>query len=138
MKFINIITIDWYDNVIKSLCKDDNGITYYCSIVAMDANTNQKIYLCVNIEYLKGYDELKIIIQNDSFKENWGQLSKLIKLKKNNETYLLKANDIIRDEVNLISYKNDMVLPAKVLWGEYPDNLEQAAKIEDWWIYFPN
>ncbi|MFA6249789.1 MAG: hypothetical protein WC615_22840 [Mucilaginibacter sp.] len=104
----------------------------------MDANTDQKIYLCINIEYLRGCEELKVIIENDSFKENWDQLSKLIKLKKINEIYLLKAKDIGRDEVKLISYKNDIALPAKVLWGEYPDNLEQAAKIEDWWIYFPN
>ncbi|MEB0262202.1 MULTISPECIES: hypothetical protein [unclassified Mucilaginibacter] len=137
MKFVDTITIDWYDNVLKCFCKDVNGTTYYCSVIALDKNGDQKIYLCVDIEYLKGHEELKSIIKMGSFKENWNLLSKLIRLKKINTIYLLKAKNIVTADIQLIPYKNNGSVPVKVFFGEYPYDLEEAGKMENWWSYFP-
>jgi hypothetical protein len=136
MKFINEITIDWYDNILKSFCKGADNITYYCCILALDHITDQKVYLCVNIKYLLGSKELKEIIQSNSFKENWERLPMLIDLSDDNETYLIKSKDLRTDEIELLKYKNNFNFSQDILFGEYPEVLDQAAKIDNWWSYF--
>jgi hypothetical protein len=135
MKFINEITIDWYDNILKSFCTDGNNNIYYCCVLAIDEVTNQKVYLCVNLKYLKGYVELKPIIKEKSFKLNWNKLPSLIELNKENESYLIKTNDLRGDKMKFTKYKKNVDLPSNIIWGEYPEFLEEAGKIDDWWRY---
>ncbi len=137
MQFIEELTIDWYDNILKSFCRDINNITYYCCVLALNSKTNEKIYLCIDVKYLKGCNVLKEIIDQNSFKENWDRLSDLIVVKKKNETFLIKAKNLRVDQIHLIKYKDNCKWSKKIIWGEYPIVLEKAAKIDNWWSYFP-
>jgi hypothetical protein len=136
MKFTKEITIDWYDNILKAFCFDSDDRIYYCCIVSQNTETDQKIYLCVDIAYLQGYDELQNIIKTDSFKQNWSRLSKLIRLNRINETYLIKAADLRNDQIEFVKYKSNFASSTDVLFGEYPEVIEDAAKIDDWWAVY--
>ena len=74
-------------------------------------------------------------IKEKSFKTSWNRLPALISLNKENETYLIKTKDLRGDQLTFIKYKKNVDLPGNVIWGEYPDFLEDAAKIDDWWSY---
>jgi len=135
MKFSKVSIIDWYDNILKAFATDSDGKIYYCTLLALDQTTNKKVYLCVSIEYLFGFDELLDITKADSFEENWNKLVKLVKIKKRNETFLIKATNLREEGIELIRYKTDFAWPNKVVWGEYPEYLNKAKKIDDWWSY---
>ncbi|WP_183560719.1 hypothetical protein [Mucilaginibacter sp. SP1R1] len=135
MKFINELTIDWYDNILKAFCKADNDVIYYCCLLALDKITDQKIYLCVEIKYLMGYQELLRILEKNSFKEHWHELRYLIKIKNQNQSYLIRAKDLRIDEVKLIDYKTNYGWPEEILFGEYPEVLDVAAEVDQWWKY---
>ena len=136
MKFIQEITIDWYDNILKSFCKDGDNKTYYCCILAINEISDEKIYLCIEIKYLKGYNKLKDFIDENSFASHWNELSNLIDVKKINYTYLVKANNLRTDEIKLVKYKANYEWPKEIIWGEYPQVLDAAAIIENWWKLF--
>ncbi|MBD1364236.1 hypothetical protein IDJ77_10490 [Mucilaginibacter sp. ZT4R22] len=137
MAFKEVITIDWYDGIIVAFCKADSGEIFYCSLVGGDdlIHPRNKIYLCINLRNLKGYEALLEIIAAYSFKENWNKLSKLIVLKNSyEECYLAKTRDLSA-AVEFIRYKDNFRWPKKVLWGEFPDNVEAADKLDDWLKY---
>jgi len=136
MKFDEVVTIDWYDNILKSFCFDDSNAVYYCCILALNAQTDEKIYFCVDIKYIAGQSELIDIIKSDSFKENWNRMPKLVRLKKVNQAYLIKARNLRTDQVDLVRYKDNVKLSKKILWGEYPDVLEDTGEIDNWWLTF--
>jgi hypothetical protein len=136
MKFSKTITIDWYDNVLKAFCIADDHTIYYCCLLAMDKTTNEKIYLCAEIKYLKGKDKLIQIIENDSFKERWDELSKLTSLKPKNKTYLVKAKDLLTEDVELLDHKQNHRVPKSITWGDYPYVLDKAQNIDNWWSYY--
>lgn len=135
MKFTEEITVDWYDNILKSFCTDETGIIYYCCLLALNRITNEKVYLCVDIKYLKGYSALEEIIKTKSFRENWNKLPTLIDIKNKNEVYLIKAKDLRTDQIRWIPYKSNFIWPKKVVWGEYPELLAMSEKIDNWWKY---
>lgn len=140
MKFKKEIIIDWYDNIIQSFRTDDNDITYYCCLLAINNLTNDKIYLNVDIAYLKGCDDLVQIINSNSFKEDWHKLHALISIKERNKSRLIKTKDL-RSDINItqiINYKENYEWPDDVIWGEYPESLSEAEKIENWWALFDN
>ncbi|MEZ2338117.1 hypothetical protein AB6735_20880 [Mucilaginibacter sp. RCC_168] len=134
MRFVSELTIDWYDNILKSFCTNDDNEIFYCCIVALDPTNDEKIYLCTDIKYLKGYKELIGIIETDSFKENWNRLSKLLKLNRVNKTYLIRTKNLRGDQNKIIPYKVNYSCPKKILWGEeLPEILDFATGIDNWW-----
>ena|ERR1700749_4591953 len=134
MKFIEVEIIEWYDDIIRSFCKTENNNIYYCSILARNTDTDEKVYLCVDIKYLSGYSKLKEILKYKSVAKHWNELFDLIHLKVHNETYIIKTKNI-KDDIHLMKYKQNFQWPNDIISGEYPLILEKAKHIEDWMAY---
>jgi hypothetical protein len=135
MKFIENHIIDWYDNILKAFAKSDNGATYYCCLLAFNPETENKVYLCIDVKFLKGSEQLSQIIDAGSFKEFYHKLSGMIRTKRKNNCYLIKTKELFNSEVQLINYRSNLSWPKRILWGEYPYLLEDAEKIDNWWFY---
>ncbi|MGN8072817.1 hypothetical protein [Mucilaginibacter sp. 22184] len=132
MIFSEIQIIEWYDDIIKAFCINDDTV-YYCTILALDPNTEDKVYLFLNIKYLRGHDKLRNIIETNTIKESWAELSNLIQLNKKNETFIAKARDLQVDQVQLSKYKINYNWPKSIIWGEFPQLLLESKKIDNWW-----
>lgn len=70
MKFKEIVIYNWYDNIISAFYKTDEGIIYYCNLVAMDNNQVEKIYTCIELKYFVQVDVLLRVIENSVYLEN--------------------------------------------------------------------
>lgn len=137
MVFKEVITIDWYDNIISAFAKADDGEMFYCTLLGGDEKYkwHKKVYLCINIRYFKGYKSLLEIIAAGSYKENWNKLGKLIVLKDSyKECYLAKTTDLLIS-AEFVRYTDNYRWPRPVLWSEFPVNVEAADLLDNWLKY---
>lgn len=142
MKFIETTTLDWYDNVLKSFCTDDDGVIYYCWLLALNHVTNDKIYLCAELKYLKGGSLLKQMIKSGIFKSGepmdedaWDELSLLISLKPKNETFLIKTKNLLTDEIQLLKYRDNCRCHKKIIWADIQVLWETRERQDNWMVY---
>jgi hypothetical protein len=135
MKFDEIKIVDWYDNIINAFCKSTDG-TYYCALLALDLDTDEKIYVCISIKFFKYNKEISKIIESNSLKENWNRFYNILNLvNPENQSYLIKTKDLNGDSLKIVKYKDNFNWD-KVLFGDYPEVLNKASSKDNWWQYW--
>jgi hypothetical protein len=135
MKFDEIIIIDWYDNIINAFCKNTDD-TYYCSLLALDMISDEKIYVCISIKFFKHYKEISEIIKSNNLKDNWERFYNILNLvNPKNQSYLIKTKDLKGNSFEVVKYKDNFNWDA-VLFDDYPEVLDKTSSKDNWWQYW--
>lgn len=134
--FQNIKIIDWYDDIIKAICQD--GVrNYYCSLLALDEKTDEKIYVLIDIEYFIEKQNILNLMREDFLGADWTYLRNLFNnVNPANESWLIKTENLNKNQSNIVKYKTNFDWKSGVLFGDYPEVLSQAIKIDNWWGYW--
>jgi hypothetical protein len=137
MKFKEVIIYNWYDNVITAFCKTDENIIYYCSLVAIDSQQVEKIYICIELKYFLQADIILRIIKDNTYLENEDVLQKALNIvRPSNESFLIKTDNLLTSNLKIVKYKSNFNWNHNFFNIDYPTGLEISAKLADWWGYF--
>lgn len=137
MKFQEVIILDWYDYIITAFCKDEKNITYICNLLAIDHIKGDKIYVCIELKYFVQSDLILSIIKRNKCLEQEEVLQKALNMVTlNNESFLIKTDDLKSNSLIVIKYKNNFNWNHDFLSTDYPNSLEKSEQLDDWWKYF--
>lgn len=137
MKFKEVIIYNWYDNIISAFCKTDEGLVYYCNLVAMDNDQVEKIYTCIELKYFVQADILLRVIENNTYLGNEDILHQALnKVRVSNESFLIKTDNLQESNLKIVKYKRDFNWNRNFFSIDYPAGLEISANLDDWWGYF--
>ncbi|MXV14173.1 hypothetical protein [Hufsiella ginkgonis] len=137
MHFIEVSILDWYDNIIKAFCKTEDNTIYYCSLVYIDKSTDNKIYICVDIEFFEAYEQIISFIESDALKEHWDELYSLLNnIRSEAKLYLIETDDLMSDQSKFIRYNENVEKLEGLLFADYPDLLEETGQVDNWPAFF--
>lgn len=138
MKFAELIIYEWYDNIISAFCTSYSGNLYYCNLLAQDEEGVDKIYVCIELKHFEQSDVIEGIIDRQSYQQDELLLQQALNsVKPQNESLLIKARHLGTDSLETISYTKDFNWNHNFFsTGDYPNTLDVAAKLDDWWSYF--
>ncbi|PYF74069.1 hypothetical protein [Pedobacter nutrimenti] len=137
MKFKEVLTLDWYDDIITAFCKSSEDLIYYCNLLAMDKEKGDKIYVCMELKYFVQSTTLNRLIETNSFLNNEDILLKALNMiTLTNESFLIKTSDLRSNNLKVIQYKRDFNWNHNFFSIDYPDALKISAQLDNWWAYF--
>jgi hypothetical protein len=135
-KFEKVEIIDWYDKIIKAFAFVEEKI-YYCSLLTNNISTETKIYICISLEFFKKENEIKKIIQSNDIKDEWNNFyNSLNDIYQSNESFLIKTNDLTKDNSEIVKYKDNFDWNINILFSDYPESIIKAQYIDTWTDYF--
>lgn len=136
MVFEKVIIVEWYDNIIKAFCFENGAKVFFYTLIALDTITDEKIYLGVDVDSYCDSAVIKAFLETDTLKENYKKLPRLLNNVSNETDYMvIKTMDLKTETGDPIIYKSSQIAKHKIVFSSYPEVLEKAALLDDWWVY---
>lgn len=133
--FNSIVIIDWYDNILKAICQNKNDV-YYCSLLAIDKPTDVKIYVCIDVKYFTAQKKISSLLKKGISNASWNDLREcFLDLNSINESWVIKTNDLKQNHLKITKYKDNFNWNSGILFCDFPEVLDKAKVLDDWWGY---
>lgn len=137
MKFKEVIILDWYDNIITAFCKSENDLIYYCNLLAINNENDDKVYVCIELKYFEESEALLNIIERKTYHKDEDELKKTLNtVMLNNKSFLIKTQDLKGNDLKIVKYKSDFNWNHNFFSIDYPRNLKISVRLDNWWKYF--
>ena len=137
MDFKEIEILDWYDNIINAFGYTESNSIIYCNLLAINKDDDVKIYVAIDVKYFEQPEKIKEIIRSKSFLANEKELHNLLNsVRKQNEAWLIKTIDLIKDQSVAVKYRNNFDWNKGIFYEDYAVTISKASEIDDWWGFW--